>query len=165
MAFLDSLSKKVTQVSQTTIQKTKDFAEITKINSLIDDEKKRIEDTYMIIGKLYCERHENDAESEFAEKIAKIKEAEKKIASYNSQKAEIKGVVYCKKCGAEILAGSAFCSSCGSPVEKAFTEQDEENTVETEIVEVPEQAEGQETDTPDAAAVSETTDIAGETEV
>ena len=37
MAFFDSLSKKVTQVGQTTIQKTKEFAEVTRVNSLIDD--------------------------------------------------------------------------------------------------------------------------------
>ena len=115
MAFFDSLSKKVTQVGQTTIQKTKEFAEVTRVNSLIDDEDKRIETAYTAIGKMYRERHENDAEEGLAEEIAKIKEAEAKIVDYKKQIEDIKGIVHCAKCGAEIPVGSAFCSACGAP--------------------------------------------------
>lgn len=132
MAFFDSFSKKVTQMGQTTIQKTKEFAEVTKINSLIDGEEKKITSTYTVIGKMYRERHESDAEEGLAEEIAKILEAEEMIAGYKKQIEEIKGFIHCEKCGAEIPLGSAFCASCGTPVPVVETKEADESSIGTD---------------------------------
>lgn len=50
-----------------------------------------------------------------------ISVSEGKIANYKKQIQDIKGVVRCAKCGAEVQAGAAFCSSCGTQMPKEQT--------------------------------------------
>jgi len=114
MAFLDDLSKKITQAGQTAVQKTKDMSDIAKINSAISDEEKKITNAYYQIGKMYTALHTNDPEPNFAGLIAAIKEAEQKIVTYRSQIQNIKGIARCSKCGAEVANNVAFCSACGA---------------------------------------------------
>lgn len=116
MAFFDDLGKKISQASQGAVAKGKELADIAKLNSQISDEEKRINNAYVEIGKKYVELHKNDAESDFADFISAIDEANKKIVDLRSQVADIKGVTKCPKCGAEVAKGVAFCASCGSPV-------------------------------------------------
>ena len=116
MAFFDDLGKKLTQAGQTAAQKTKEIAEIAKLNSQISDEDKRIESNYSQIGKLYVTLHGENCESDFTEMISAIRESEKKIAEYRQQISDIKGIVKCEKCGAEVANGAAFCSACGAPM-------------------------------------------------
>lgn len=118
MPFFDDLSKKITQVGQSAVQKTKDMADLAKINSAISAEEGSLDNLYYRIGKLYVERHPDTSEKEFAEIIAMIRETEQKIAEYRQQAQDIKGVKRCEKCGAEVPAGAAFCNACGTPMPK-----------------------------------------------
>lgn len=116
MAFFDDLSRKLTSVSQTAVQKTKDVADIAKINSEISELERTVNNLYYQIGKLYVAKHVADCESDFAGMVGSLLEAEKKIAERRQKIQDIKGVVRCEKCGAENPAGAAFCSSCGAPM-------------------------------------------------
>lgn len=116
MAFFDDLGKKISQAGQTAVQKTKEMADIAKLNSSISDEERKIESGYREIGKLYVSLHDEEHEAAFAELIAGIHEAEKKIEEFKQQIKDIKGVVCCEKCGAEVSNNAAFCSSCGAPM-------------------------------------------------
>lgn len=116
MAFFDELGKKISQAGQTVAQKTKELADITKINSAVSDEERKIDDSYREIGKLYVSLHAENPDVDFAALIAGIHEAESKIAEYKQQIKDIKGVVCCEKCGAEISNSAAFCSVCGAPM-------------------------------------------------
>lgn len=113
MAFLDNFGKKVSQAGQSAIQKTKTMADIARVSSMISDEEKRIEDAYLEIGKVYVEQHTEDCEDIFKETITHIHECEKKIAEYKQQLQDIKGVIRCPECGAEVPKGSIFCAACG----------------------------------------------------
>ena len=46
MAFLDKLSKTVTEASQKTLAKTKELADTSRLNSLISEEEKKITNQY-----------------------------------------------------------------------------------------------------------------------
>lgn len=130
MAFFDELGKKISQTGQSAVQKTKDMAEVAKINSMISDEEKSINNNYYQIGKLYTSMHPYDCEGEFKGMINSIHESEKKIAEYREQVQKIKGVVKCEKCGGEVSINSAFCNSCGAPMPKRTpTQQPNENMV------------------------------------
>lgn len=118
MAFFDDLGKKLSQAGQTAVQKTKEIADIARINGMISDEEKRIDNNYYQIGKLYVAMHQNDFESDFAGMIMAIREAEAKIKDYKQQIQTIKGVERCEKCGAEVAKGVAFCNACGAPMPK-----------------------------------------------
>ena len=118
MAFLDVLGKKITQTSQDVVQKTKDTAEVIKLNSTISDEERRIDNLLIQIGKTYLEQHGEEHEEAFESLITEIKEAQAKIEECKDQIQKIKGVCICPNCGEELQLNAMFCSACGSKLEK-----------------------------------------------
>ena len=114
MAFFDDLGKKITQTSQDVVQKTKDTAEVIKLNSMISDEEKRINNLYSEVGKKYFELYSDSYDQELENMIIGIKEAKSKIEEYAEQIKKLKGIVRCPNCGGEVQYGAPFCSSCGS---------------------------------------------------
>lgn len=118
MAFLDVLGKKITQTGQDVVQKTKDTAEVIKYNSMISDEERRITEFYTQIGKTYVDLHADSYEVPFTEMINGIKDAQAKIAEYREHIIQVKGVFSCPNCGEELQLGAAFCSACGTKIEK-----------------------------------------------
>lgn len=118
MSFWDNFSQKASETTVKAMQKAKEMSDIAKLNSMISEEETKINNTYYQIGKLYVAIHSHDYEEEFVGMIATIGEADEKIKSYKQQVQDIKGVVCCAQCGAEVQAGVAFCSSCGAPMPK-----------------------------------------------
>lgn len=116
MSFFDDLGKKLSQAGQTAAQKTKEIAEVAKLNSQISDEEKRINDLYLQLGKLYVSLHDESHEADFDGLIKSLHESENKVKECRQQIKDIKGVVVCEKCGAEVSNGAAFCSACGAPM-------------------------------------------------
>ena len=125
MGFFNNISKTITDVGQSTIQKGRDFADTTKLNSQISDEEKKIAEQYEQIGKLYYETHADDAEEGFKGFIDEINASKAKIAELNAKVTEIKGEGKCPNCGAAVPAGSMFCSSCGAKIETEEPKQEE----------------------------------------
>lgn len=118
MSFLDDFGKKISTAGQEAIAKTKDFADVAKLNSNISDEQKRIKNAYMEIGKMYWEMHASDYDKCFEDKFVAIKESEEKIKEYEKQVIEIKGVKKCPSCGADVDKNSVFCAKCGTKIEE-----------------------------------------------
>lgn len=118
MAFFDGIGKKLSQTGQSAVQKTKEMADVAKINTAIAEEERKLNSNYVQIGKLYAEIHASDYEESFAQMIIAIQEAERRICNFRQQIQEIKGVICCEQCGAEIANDSAFCSACGALVPK-----------------------------------------------
>ena len=118
MAFLDTLGKKLTQTGQDVVQKTRDTAEVIKYNSMISEEERRINEYYMQIGKTYVDLHADSFEVPFAEMINGIKDAQAKITEYREHIIQVKGVFTCPNCGEELPLNVAFCSACGTKIEK-----------------------------------------------
>ena len=118
MAFFDDLGKKLSQAGQTAVQKTKEMTDIARLSGMISDEEKKVNNNYYQIGKLYLAMHASDFEDDFAGMISAIRESETKIADYKQQIQNIKGIVRCEKCGAEVQSGVSFCNSCGAPMPK-----------------------------------------------
>lgn len=118
MAFFDNLGKKASEATAKAMQKAQEVSEISRINSLISEEEKKINATYYQIGKLYVSVHGSDGEENFSGMVAAVLEGEKKTNDYRKQIQNIKGVQRCEKCGAEVSSGAAFCSSCGATMPK-----------------------------------------------
>ena len=56
MAIFSEIGKKISETTQNAVKGTKDFAEVTKLNSQISDEQKQIDNAYLQMGKLYYDR-------------------------------------------------------------------------------------------------------------
>ncbi len=129
MAFFDELGKKLSQAGQNAVQKTKEVADIARINGAISDEEKKINNTYFQIGKLYVSLHEKDFDEDFGGMVSAVLESEAKIRDYRQQIQDIKGVIRCENCGAEVANNSAFCSSCGAAMPKPASAPADADTV------------------------------------
>lgn len=117
MAFLDNFSKKITEVSQSAVQKTKNMADIVKLTTQISEEEKKINDMYLQIGKLYVERYAmNNADMDINSCIETIKASHASIENCKKMIEDLKGVEKCPSCGAEVENDALFCPLCGATV-------------------------------------------------
>ena len=117
MAFFDDISKKLSQVSQNAVGKTKDTADIFKLKNEISEEERKIVALYNEIGRLYASLHYEDFEPSFANLMASLKESVAAIELRQAQIQNIRNVTTCSNCGAEIARESMFCSACGAQKE------------------------------------------------
>lgn len=129
MAFFEDFGKKVSQASQAAVQKTKEMTYIARLNGEISEQEKKLSDTYFEIGKLYVFKHPKDYDNDFAPLIAALKDSEDKIKDLRQQIQDIKGVVRCEKCGAEVANNVAFCSSCGAKMVRGSNVERDENLI------------------------------------
>lgn len=118
MAFFDDLGKKFSQTGQDVVQKTKDTAEIMKINKAISEDQKRLEFIFTELGKAYFNAHPNDYDPTFGDFFSEINAANNRIADANERIKQLKGIVPCPKCGADVPVNAAFCSACGYSMPK-----------------------------------------------
>lgn len=118
MAIWENLGKKVSGTTATAVQQAKVLTETTKLNAMIAEEKKNIENLYYQIGKRYAAVHHDDFEEKLADLMTGVIGSEKKIEAYQTQIQEIKGLTTCTNCGAQLQQDAVFCSVCGTPVPK-----------------------------------------------
>lgn len=118
MAFFDELGKKITETSQGAIQKTKDMATVGKINDMIKNEERRINNCLTSIGQQYFEQNSGRTDDPFAQQMQEVISAQYQIQKYQEEIRLIKGVTSCDNCGAEVQYGAQFCSSCGNVMNK-----------------------------------------------
>lgn len=116
MAFFNEIGKKISQTGQMAVQKTKQMADVTKLNSDISDEEKKITNIFYQIGQLYVSLHKDTPESDFEVLIEQLNESQTRIENLKQQIQDIKGIKRCTTCGAEIPNNATFCSSCGTAV-------------------------------------------------
>lgn len=126
VAFFDDLGKKISQASQSVVQKTQGMSEVSRLNAVIGDAEKQIESCYLQIGKLYVAMHAADHEPDFTGMVNTIREAEARIRDSKEQIQLIKGLVKCEKCGAFVESSVAFCSTCGAAMPRRLLD---ENTI------------------------------------
>ena len=98
--------------------------DIAVLEAEIAKEEAQINEMYYELGKLYAANYAQNPAEPFAPAMAVIAQAQEKIATYQDQILDLKGVRRCKGCGAEVAKGVAFCSSCGT----AMPQEKPENT-------------------------------------
>ena len=113
MAFFDDFGKKISNLGQTAVQKTRGVTDIARLNSAVNDEEKKLNNTYREIGKIYVRLHLNDPEPSLVDYVRAAAEGEQRIAVYHQQIQETRGTVRCPSCGGQVTANSAFCNNCG----------------------------------------------------
>ena len=113
----ESVGKTINDASQSVVNKSKEFSDISKLNSLINEEQRKIEGLYSLIGKKYFELHPDSTEEGIGEMVSSIKASLAQLDTYRENLQILKGVRVCPHCGAEIALNAMFCSSCGNKLE------------------------------------------------
>lgn len=129
MAFIDELSRRLTQTSENAMQKTRQMAEVGRLESAIKQELQKMNDAYFQLGKAYVGLHPIDYEDDLAYLVTAITDSEQKVTSLRQQVREIKGITVCANCGAEVPVNTVFCSTCGTPMPRTAYNADTENKV------------------------------------
>src|SRR5450756_2630225 len=110
MTLFDDLSKKVGSFAQTTVQKSKALAEITKINFQISAEEDKIKKSYTEIGKIYYDGNAANATGRTGELCSLITTSMGNIKDLHEKINEAKNIVICQKCGKEVDNTNKFCN-------------------------------------------------------
>ena len=91
---------------------------ITRLNSIIHEEEKNIDGLYRQIGSIYMAKHLTDAEEDFSGMIRAIQDAQQRVVACQKRVLELKGLVACPKCGAELPIHATFCRVCGTSLQQ-----------------------------------------------
>ena len=141
MNFFDKLGKKATETYQLTKEKTTKISEELKLRNKINENKNKIEEIYMQIGKcVYDEFKTGEKCDKLSEKCEEVTALKEEICRIEGKILAIKNIKKCISCNTEISKEAEFCSKCGTkqPIEddvEIKTEPTEE-AKEAEVVEI-----------------------------
>lgn len=127
MAFMDRVGSAISSLADKGVSKTKELKDTARYTMDIKNTENAINQAYREIGKAYYEAHKADAETEF-EQIGEISELLEELQQLKAKRDEVRGVMKCPNCGAQVKESDRFCTSCGVKLEKPV------ERVEAEIV-------------------------------
>ena len=125
MAFWSDLGKKISDTTQSVVEKTKISKDTMRLNGLISDEERNVQRIYAEIGRKYMELHGADGDPDFAGLMQEYQTSKAKMEEYRSQIRRNKHLLICAGCGAEIPETVLYCTRCGAenPVGKRLAEE------------------------------------------
>lgn len=120
MSFFDDFKRSATDAANKAAKKTGELTNIAKLNYNLSNYEKKLSNVYCEIGKMFykAQRMGEDHTSAIASAIMK---ADKIISDMENCKAEIaklKNASICPNCGKEVPEEAAFCSGCGTKIER-----------------------------------------------
>ncbi len=133
MTIFNNLKRGATDAANKAAKKTGEITNIAKLTMNIKTAEAKLGEVYEEIGRLFytAERTGEDCTSEIASNIMKADKIKADIANFKAEIAVLRNVIICESCGNEIGAESAFCSFCGTKVEKAAPVAEEPAAEET----------------------------------
>lgn len=117
MAFFDKAANAVENVGKNVSKAAKDNVEIMRYSSAIEACESRMNELYRELGKRYYYAEEEITREAFIDLFEEIQSKQNEINALKNKIQILKGVEYCKKCGAELKKGTRFCQMCGTAVE------------------------------------------------
>lgn len=123
MAFFEQLGKRLSDASQNVAQQTKNLADVSQLNSANSEKEKQIKRLIFELGKAYYEAHKKDFDAEGVEIIGEINTLYREIHDNHEKIKQIKGIVKCNNCGADVPVGATFCNGCGTKVERPTADE------------------------------------------
>lgn len=142
MGFLDSVKgvagkfgESVERGAKTVSNKSKEFAEKTKVKREIANIEQSINADYIELGKALYDKICNEADSEYVETVTDIKEKNQKLAELKAALMSLDDKVFCTNCGAPISKDQAFCDKCGQKTQDIAASNETEEPAKTEVIE------------------------------
>ena len=123
MAFnFDELTRKAKDMANKAADRTKDAADLVKINVAIAGEQKEIDKNFRAIGEWFVSEYEGEIPDAVRDLVEAVNAPKAKVAELEASKpvreepVEIpEGEKACPICGA--VSDSKFCPHCGAPME------------------------------------------------
>ncbi|MCD8212105.1 MAG: zinc-ribbon domain-containing protein [Oscillospiraceae bacterium] len=109
MDFIGRVSKTFSDTGK----KTKDLADIARLNGKISDNNRKIKQLHTEIGELYCQEHGADAEEAFSSRVSEVQKLDVENKKWNEEIQKLRGMTKCPKCGNYCAGNAMYCTSCG----------------------------------------------------
>ncbi|MDD5859956.1 MAG: zinc-ribbon domain-containing protein [Eubacteriales bacterium] len=121
MAFLESLGESISHAGSAISQRANDFTLQNQLKHSIEQCQQRIDSDYRTLGTMvYMERKQMSQEPMNYDQV--IRDIDDTTVYMNGQIAQydqLRGVVRCPNCGAEVAVGTPYCMRCGAPIAAA----------------------------------------------
>lgn len=127
-----SWGEKMGRMAQNAVAKSKEMAEITRLNVEISNLEQSLRDNYIQLGQ-YVLSHPDliAAEDETVVQIRQsVTDLQAKVEQDRQTICDLRNVNICSNCGAEVSRSSKFCDKCGTAMDRpVLTNRQEENHV------------------------------------
>lgn len=122
-SWKDSMNR----LAQSAMTKSKEMAEITRLNVEISGLGQKQRELYTKLGE-YLAQHEDLLPAEdqtVGECMESLGEIREKLERAHQQLLDVKKCSICPNCGAEVGLTSKFCDRCGTPIDRSALEGDQ----------------------------------------
>lgn len=85
MPFFEDIGKKISNMGQTAVEKTKCSTETLRLNNQIREEQRLCKDLYQQIGQQYAQQYETNPDPAFESLMKQLHDAQERITSYQEQ--------------------------------------------------------------------------------
>ena len=116
---LSDLGNKIVRIGQDTKNGVQKMSDSVTINNKIQAEKKSLTRLLAMIGETVYKQDPDHPIPGMEDEYAAVKVAYGNLAKYREQLDQIKGLVYCPKCGKPAAEGDKFCGKCGTKLPAA----------------------------------------------
>lgn len=117
-SFIDNLDNKISSFGRSMLNKGKDVTDSVRLSAAIKESEEKQAEVYRKIGEYVFENYGETEDSQLQAWRSEILEIRAQAQQYRDQLNRLKNTVNCPNCGAAIPADSAFCSACGTKIEK-----------------------------------------------
>lgn len=119
--------EKFSRATQAAISKSKEMAEVTRLNVEISTYTQNIKELYTQIGEYVIEKGLLLENEDVSTKRKEIETLQSNIQSDTEKVNEIKNINICPNCGCEVSRSSKFCDRCGSEMNRKLLQSVTEN--------------------------------------
>jgi hypothetical protein len=116
MGFFDQFGRNMQSAGRATVNKTREMADIAKLNNQIAENNDKIARTQMELGRQYDQLYRNNPDPALAGFLQTIRSLEQQNEEYTRQIQDLKGLQTCPHCQQVIPKTILYCSSCGNRV-------------------------------------------------
>lgn len=122
---------KFNQITKSAVSKSKEMAEITRLNMEISNHEQKIRELAAQIGMSVVEQHLLVEDAQISEWTAQIEALQAAINKNREVIRDIRNINICPNCGAEVPRTGNFCNKCGSPIDRSVLEDSIASSVPT----------------------------------
>lgn len=115
-------SDKFNQITKSAVSRSREMAEITRLNMEISSNEQKMKELAVQIGMSVVDQQlllENEQIAGLAAQITALREA---VAKNQGIIQDIRNINICSNCGAEVSRASKFCDKCGNPMDRSAVE-------------------------------------------
>lgn len=117
--------QKLSKMTQSAITKSKEMAEVTRLNMEINTLEQNMKDIHMKIGEYVAENELLGEDETIRKYLEEIKKAKEELEKNQEKIKEVRNINICSNCGAEVARTSKFCDMCGTEIMRVSLETEQ----------------------------------------